>query len=381
MTTVRKDDDDNDPAITYIDLTELPKAPPEPVADVSLVTLHRHILNCLEDAQRLLLSFDSLAPLVQYLLTELPVGFATEGAELRLLDPEGHIASLLPARHRHREELGLLKDSYSLYDLFDDTPEVTLLDLEDPRMFRVLRAAPSALGAVVMPLWDGSRLLGSYHVALVDGMQDYSRDDLRLFALLAQLIASSLLRVQAQQRSEQLALLDSVTETGNTRALQRELAREIARAGRTETPLALQLICIDDLDEIGRSRGELAINLVMRNVAERLQQELRSTDVMTRTSNSRFTVLLPDCGEPQAHDIAERLRQQVAANPIDDGRGAVIEIALSAGLVCWDPTAYQLDSPERLAEQMLSSASAGLAKVLRAGGNAVSVSRLGLLMV
>jgi diguanylate cyclase (GGDEF)-like protein len=378
---------DDEPSVTRIDLdehinlTELPSEPPVREADVARITVHRHVLRSLEASARTILSFDTLPTLVQYLLKDLPELFATAGAELRILDAEGHCAGLLPARHRTRDDLSLLRDSYALYELFDDTPRVTLMALEDPRMFRVLRAAPTALGAVIMPLWDGSRLLGTYHLALVEGMQDYSEEDARLFNLLGQLVGSSILRVLARQRSQQLALLDPVTELGNTRAFSRDLAREIARAGRDLAPLALQLLSVDDLDEIRRIRGEVAVNLVMRCLAERLGGMLRTTDIAARTSSSQLAVLLPGCSEPQAHDIAERLRRDFQDEPIDDGRGAVIDVALSAGLVCWDPRAYKLDSAERLAEQMLSSAGAALAKVVRAGGNAVSVSRLGLLMV
>ncbi|MEE4277057.1 MAG: GGDEF domain-containing protein [Halieaceae bacterium] len=365
----------------HIDITELPREPTPRVADRTRISVHRHVLRTLEAAQRSLLSFATLPPLIQYLLKDLPELFATAGAELRLLDPESHCASLLPARHRAREELSLLRDSYALYELFEDSPRVTLMALEDPRMFRVLRAAPTALGAVIMPLWDGNRLLGTYHLALVEGMEDYAGEDVRLFNLLAQVVGSSILRVQASQRSEQLALLDPITELGNPRSFARDVAREIARAGRELAPLTLQLLSVDDLDEIRRIRGEVEVNLVMRCLADRLGAMLRSTDTVARTATSQLAVLLPGCSEPQAHDIAERLRHEFEQEAIDDGRGAVIEVALSAGLVCWDPRAYRLDSSERLAEQMMSSAGAALAKVVRAGGNGVAVSRLGLLMV
>jgi diguanylate cyclase (GGDEF)-like protein len=367
--------------VTHIDVTELPRGPVKAVADRHEVVLHADVLRGLEEAERALSSFRSIAPLLHYLLEDLPAAFDTVGAELRLHDPEHGIAALVPSGYRKRPELLLLKDSYALFELFDGEPEVTLLDLEDPRMFRVLRAAPEAVGAVLLPLTDGNHLLGTYHLAIVDGMQDYRAPDLRLFGLIAELVVVSLRRVMELERAEQLALLEPATELANGRGLQRELRKEISRARRSQHPVALQLIVIDDLDYIARSRGEVSVNRVARCVAQRLGRRLRGTDVLARVAPSQFAVLLSACGEPQAHEIAERLRGEFVDQAVDDGRGAVIDIALSVGLVVWDPKRYALDSAERLAEQMHSAADVALARVVDAGGNAVSVSRLGLLML
>lgn len=371
----------DDGGITHIDVTELPRSPAKAAADRHTVVLHADVVRCLEEAERALLSFRSLAPFLNYLLEDLPGALNTAGAELRLYDPEQRIASLLPPRSRARPELLLLKDSYALYEMFDGAPEVLQLALEDPRMFRVLRAAPNAVGAVLLPLLDGNHLLGTYHLAVVDDMQDYRAPDLRLFALIAELVVASLRRVLEFEQAEHLALLEPVTELSNGRGLQRELRREIARARRSQHPLALQLIVIDDLDDLARSRGGVTVDRVARSVAQRVGRRLRGTDVVARLGSSQFAVLLSACGEPQAHEIAERLRDEFADQPVDDGRGAVIDVALSVGLVVWDPKRYALESAERLAEQMHSAADVALARVVDAGGNSISVSRLGLLML
>ena len=54
---------------------------------------------------------------------------------------------------------------------------------------------------------------------------------------------------------------------------------------------------------------------------------------------------------------------------------------LSIGLVCWEPTRHPVESSDRLAGQMESEAMGAMDKSIRAGGNRISVARLGLLML
>jgi GGDEF domain-containing protein len=98
-------------------------------------------------------------------------------------------------------------------------------------------------------------------------------------------------------------------------------------------------------------------------------------------SSSHFAVLLPGCSEPHAHDIGERMRRDIDEFAIDDGRGAILYVTLSIGLVCWEPARHPVESSERLATQMEAEAEAAMQKAERAGGNSVSVARLGLLML
>ncbi len=367
--------------MTSIDITSLPaEAEPTP-ADPAIVTLHAHVLRQLAQAQRHLLAVKSLTALARYLLEGFPAAFATTAAELRLHDPEGILASLLPARNTLGEGFSLHRDSYALYQLYPDAPETSLLDLDNPRMFTLLSAANEAAGAVVMPLFDGNRLIGSYHLALLEDMTAYGEQELELFTMLAQLIAAALMRVVQLQRADQLSLLDPITEVGNQRAFRRDMLREIFWARRVDQPLSLLFIGLDDLDEVCRSYGEVASHFVQRRVSQRLCSDLRATDYIAHISSTHFAVLLPTCNEPHAHDIGERMRADIDDFPIDDGRGAILYVTLSIGLVCWEPSRHPMDDSERLASQMEAEAESAMHKAERAGGNRVAVARLGLLMV
>jgi diguanylate cyclase (GGDEF)-like protein len=258
---------------------------------------------------------------------------------------------------------------------------VAIIGLDDPRMFTILPQAKSAAGAAMLPLYDGNRLVGSYHIALTEIIGDYAEPERELFAMLAQLFASALLRVVEYQRVDELTLLDPITEMGNLRAFRRDMLREIYWARRVDEPLSLLSIALDDLEDLSRSYGEVTCHFVQRRVSQRLCSDLRATDYIARVSDTHFAVLLPSCSEPHAHDIAERMRHDIDDFAIDDGRGAVLYVSLSIGLVCWEPARHPVESSERLSSQMESEAHTAMQKAERAGGNRVSVARIGLLML
>lgn len=370
-----------DPPVTDIEMTALPENEPDGSVDQTVLPLHAHVLRQLRAAQRGLMSVHNLSALARYLLEDLPRAFATVAAELRLHDPEGTLAPLLPERRLFGQSLVLYRDSYALYELFNDGPEATALKLDDSRMFHLLSGATSASGAVVMPLMDGNRLIGTYHLALTEEMDAFGEHDLELFAMLGQLVATTLVRVVDFQRVDQLSLLDPVTEVGNLRAFRRDLMREIAWARRVDSPLSVLFVALDDLEDVVRSYGEVTSNFVKRRISQRLCSNLRATDYISHVADTHFAVLLPSASEPHGHTVSERLRRDIHEFPIDDGRGAVLYVSLSIGLICWEPTRHPVESSDRLAEQLESEAESAMGRALRAGGNRTAVARLGLLMV
>lgn len=367
-------------SLTRVDITSLP-AETAVTADNSVVQVHAHVLAQLRQAQRHFLAAKNLPTLVRYLLKGFPGAFTSKVAELHLHDPEGLLDSLIPARQTFGEALALHRDSYALYQLYPDTPFTTLLNFDDPRMLELFSGASEAAGAALMPLLDDNRLIGSYHLALVDTMTAYGEQERELFAMLAELITAAFLRVLELQRADRLMLLDPVTEVGNLRAFRRNMLREIFWARRVEQPLSLLFIGLDDLEDVARSYGEVASHFVQRRVSQRLCSYLRSTDYMAHIADTHFAALLPACNELHAHDIGERMRSDIDGFAIDDGRGAVLYITLSIGMVCWEPGRHPLDDSERLATQMQTETESAMQSARRAGGNRLSVARLGLLMI
>ena len=55
-----------------------------------------------------------------------------------------------------------------MQELYDLEPDITLVDATDSRMFEVLKTDHGVEYAMLMPLMDAGRLIGSYHCGLMD---------------------------------------------------------------------------------------------------------------------------------------------------------------------------------------------------------------------
>ena len=102
---------------------------------------------------------------------------------------------------------------------------------------------------------------------------------------------------------------------------------------------------------------------------------------MARLSRSKFALLIPASGEVLGEEIAERMRDDIEGFAIDDGRGAVLQVTVSIGLVSWETQQYPAVDMPQLARQMEGVANKALASAQAKGGNTVSISRLSTLLV
>ena len=77
----------------------------------------------------------------------------------------------------------------------------------------------------------------------------------------------------------------------------------------------------------------------------------------------------------------DQSRRHRAPCGIDDGRGAVLQVTVSIGLVTWEPNNYPAVDMPQLARQMESVGKKALETALSKGGNQIAQSRLSTLMV
>jgi diguanylate cyclase (GGDEF)-like protein len=144
-------------------------------------------------------------------------------------------------------------------------------------------------------------------------------------SLLAVEIAVTLQRVALLAELEAIARTDELTALPNRRAWQEQLARELARAQRSEHPFCVAMLDLDHFKRYNDTRGHQTGDWLLKQVASAWSAELRPTDVLARYGGEEFALALPDCPLEEAVAVVERLR---AAMP--DAQ------TCSAGIACWD---------------------------------------------
>ena len=345
------------------------------------VVLNRYLYLQAQQLEHMLLDAPDLQALLEILLVSMPRHFSFRVAELWLYDPEDVLASLIVGGQRYGHHLQLHRDAYPMQELYDLEPDIVLIDATHSGMFEVLKSEHGIEYAMLLPLTDAGRMIGSLHMGLEDDSMVLGEAEEDLVAHLASVISSCFKIAVSRQQISQLTMLDPLTQISNLRGFERDIAREISRARRGDQPVTVLVMEIDEYDDLydhyGKRRGEF----VVKKVAERISSDLRATDMMAHLSRPRFAVLIPGSGEMLGQEIAERMRKDVEEFSIDDGRGAVLQVCISIGLVTWEPQQFPAINMPQLARQMESVGSKALEDAKSRGGNCVALSRLSTMMV
>ena len=345
------------------------------------IDINRYLLLQARQLEIMLLDATSLPALLEVLLVSMQRHFSFRVTELWLYDPENSLQNLIVGGERYGQHLQLRDEVFSMQELYDIEPDIVLIDATDSRMFEVLKTDHGIDHAILLPLMDSGRLVGSFHCGLSDISLYCGEAAEDLLAHLASLISICLKNAIRIERLSQLSMLDPLTQMSNPRGFERDLTREISRAQRVRQPLTLLKMEIDEFTDLCQQHGEISCQFVIKKVTQRVISDLRATDYLARISGSVFFVIVPGCGEVRGQEIAERMRQDIEHFAIDDGRGAVLQVTLSMGLVTWEPEHYPAVDMPRLARQIQGVADKGLQASHSKNGNRVSISRLSTLMV
>lgn len=138
---------------------------------------------------------------------------------------------------------------------------------------------------------------------------------------------------EAQLKMETLAFYDSLTGLANRRLFRDRLVKSIANAQRTQSSVALMFIDMDQFKRINDTLGHDAGDVLLVEVAKRLQQNVRETDTVSRVGGDEFTVLLTDVHD--SHDvllIAEKLLKTLSEPIIIQGHTLVTTVSIGITL-------------------------------------------------
>jgi len=113
--------------------------------------------------------------------------------------------------------------------------------------------------------------------------------------------------------SNRAALTDPLTGLGNRRAFERDLAELLRDRRKAVRPPALILLDVDHFKGVNDTWGHQVGDAVLRAVAARLRETLRTDDRPARYGGEEFAVLLPETPGEAALRVCERVRGAMAA--------------------------------------------------------------------
>lgn len=206
----------------------------------------------------------------------------------------------------------------------------------DARFARRSAERYSTRSLVSAPLLARDRLIGVMNVNNKRDGGAFNREDLDLLVAVASQAAVAITNARLYEETLALAHLDPLTRLYNHGYFQRTLEQEMDRAERHNRSVTLVLIDVDEFkfynDRYGHSRGDE----VLKEVADLISAQSRSSDAVARTGEDAFAVILPETDYKQARVFAEKVRQSIAAHPFPGAAGDLTEsLTVSVGVAAW----------------------------------------------
>ncbi len=138
---------------------------------------------------------------------------------------------------------------------------------------------------------------------------------------------------RANEVLEQLSITDGLTRLHNHRYFQEHLTREIKRVSRTNEPLSMLVIDIDDFKRLNDRLGHAAGDELLVRIARTLNESVRASDLLARYGGEEFVVLAPGTETEGAVNLAEKIRTAVAESSfILDDSMRLTRVTVSIGV-------------------------------------------------
>jgi diguanylate cyclase (GGDEF)-like protein/putative nucleotidyltransferase with HDIG domain len=184
--------------------------------------------------------------------------------------------------------------------------------------------------AIVVPLFFNDSFIGC--LALYHTDKDrYSEDHRRLIERVGEQAGAVLHNAIVFEQTQEDSLTDPLTALPNRRSMFVHLSRELARAERLKSQVALIVMDIDGFKTINDTYGHHVGDYALREVSLALQGALRPYDLCVRYAGDEFIVVLTDCSREAAEVKRLELQHRVAQITVEARPGKLVPLAVSAG--------------------------------------------------
>ena len=146
--------------------------------------------------------------------------------------------------------------------------------------------------------------------------------------------AKALLKIkELKDKVERVSTTDDLTGLHNRKYLQERLEEEISRSRRYGTKLSCILFDLDFFKVVNDMYGYEWGDILLRNIANKLDAMVRKEDILTRYGDEEFLLVLPNTSEENAFLFGERFRREVEKMEfIPAGEDEAHKVTISGGI-------------------------------------------------
>ncbi|MCP4042508.1 MAG: EAL domain-containing protein, partial [Gammaproteobacteria bacterium] len=188
-----------------------------------------------------------------------------------------------------------------------------------------------------VPILHGRLVFGVLALYLPPDHHAYNRHEEAFLERVADVLSMGISRRYADAKIEHHAYHDTLTGLPNRELLLDRLRQNLAATGRNGTFGALLYLDLDHFKTLNDSLGHPVGDRILRQVAKRINEQVRTVDTVARLGGDEFLVLLPELSTElskasfQAQFIAGKLRTAIS-RPYNL-RGHKYQLTVSTGIV------------------------------------------------
>ena len=198
--------------------------------------------------------------------------------------------------------------------------------------------------SVIVPMISVNKCIG---VMLVG--QNISNLNINLIKFFANYMGMFIHNLKLLEQTSKFANTDTLTSLYNHRGFQEILANELAKASDKNTPLSVVMFDVNNISKINRELGHAKGDEVIKTIAEKIKQNIRSNDSAGRYGGDEIAVIMPDTNTKDAKYLAEYITYCLSCCFVDD----VGPIKVSVGISTYPECTIDQEKLLILAEQAM----------------------------
>ncbi len=191
---------------------------------------------------------------------------------------------------------------------------------------------------ICAPMMAQGQALGILHLTLApDLADDPARLETRqrVVEAVSDRIGLAYANLKLRETLRSLSIRDPLTGLFNRRFMEESLQLELKRAQRQQSALSVAMVDADYFKKFNDTFGHEAGDILLRELAVRLQRGVRESDVVCRFGGEEFVLLLPGAALEVAAARMERLREEVARIALVHAGQTLGKVTISVGVAAY----------------------------------------------
>jgi len=260
---------------------------------------------------------------------------------IAITTPEGIIVDANPAFCRIT--------GYSLEDVVGQNPRILSSGKQGPQFYTEMWQALTKDGHWQGEIWNRKKS-GQLCAELltISALKDKNDETVNFVGIFSDITHSK----EQQQKLEQMAHYDVLTKLPNRALFYDRFVQAVAHSKRTQTLLAICFLDLDDFKPVNDTYGHNVGDLLLIEVSERIKNNIRIEDTVSRQGGDEFTLLLSDFNQSHECEILLQRIIKALSQPyiIEDQH---INISASIGTTIYPLDDSDIDTLIRHADQAM----------------------------